>query len=83
MLEGNELRNSGLKLHFPDDEDHEAVCEMILDEETAATFESMVDQQYWYELFLDDLPMWGMVGEVLRDEEHSRMEKVSVSSCLS
>jgi hypothetical protein len=31
--------------------------------------------QYWYELFLDDLPMWGMVGEVLRDDAHSRMEK--------
>jgi len=75
VLEGNELRNSGLKLHFPDDEDRELVCELTLDGETATTFESMVDQQYWYELFLDDLPMWGMVGEVLRDEEHSRMEK--------
>ena len=31
--------------------------------------------KYWYELFLDDLPMWGMVGEVLRDDAHSRMEK--------
>jgi len=34
--------------------------------------------QYWYELVLDDLPMWGMVGEVLRDETHGRMEKVIV-----
>lgn len=25
---------------------------------------------------LDDLPMWGMVGEVLRDDAHGRMEKV-------
>ena len=48
---------------------------MILNEEQVAQFISMVDQQYWYELFLDDLPMWGMVGEVLRDEEHGRMEK--------
>lgn len=32
--------------------------------------------QYWYELVLDDLPMWGMVGEVLRDDAHGRMEKV-------
>ena len=31
--------------------------------------------QYWYELFLDDLPMWGMVGEILRDDVDSRMEK--------
>jgi hypothetical protein len=33
--------------------------------------------QYWYELVLDDLPMWGMVGETLRDEVHGKMEKVS------
>ena len=32
--------------------------------------------QYWYELFLDDLPMWGMVGEILRDEQHGRFERV-------
>ena len=35
----------------------------------------IICQKYWYELFLDDLPMWGMVGEVLRDDAHSRMEK--------
>jgi hypothetical protein len=33
--------------------------------------------KYWYELFLDDLPMWGMVGETLRDDAHGRMEKVT------
>jgi transmembrane 9 superfamily protein 3 len=26
-------------------------------------------------MFLDDLPMWGMVGETLRDIEHGKMEK--------
>ena len=30
--------------------------------------------QYWYELYLDDLPMWGMVGEVLRDEKTGERE---------
>lgn len=75
ILEGNELRNSGLRMHFPTNVDHSAVCEMTLTEQMVTEFTAMVDQQYWYELFLDDLPMWGMVGEVLRDEEHGRMEK--------
>ena len=40
------------------------------------TAASIILTQYWYELFLDDLPMWGMVGEILRDDAHSsRMEK--------
>ena len=29
----------------------------------AQHFSYAVDQQYWYELVVDDLPMWGMVGE--------------------
>ena len=29
MLEGNELRNSGFKLHFPEDVQTEDVCDMV------------------------------------------------------
>jgi transmembrane 9 superfamily protein 3 len=47
----------------------------VLDADSVTAFETAVDRQYWYELFLDDLPMWGMVGEVLRDETHGKMEK--------
>lgn len=75
ILEGNELTNSGLKLHFSHNIDREDICDMVLDKDAAAQFELAVDRQYWYELVLDDLPMWGMVGEVLRDDTHGRMEK--------
>eukprot|EP01038_Epipyxis_sp_PR26KG_P006465 gene6465-8894_t len=75
ILEGNELRNSGLKLHFAKNIDREDVCDMVLTKSSVAEFELAVDSQYWYELFMDDLPMWGMVGEVLRDDAHGRMEK--------
>ena len=75
ILEGNFLHNSGLKLHFATDITREDVCDVVLDAASAAQFEMAVDRQYWYELFLDDLPMWGMVGEVLRDDAHGRMEK--------
>jgi hypothetical protein len=23
-----------------------------------------VDEHYWYQMYLDDLPIWGMIGEV-------------------
>ena len=75
-MEGNELRNSGLKLHFGKNVDNEDVCDMVLDKDSVAAFELAVNGQYWYELFLDDLPMWGMVGEILRDDAHGQMEKV-------
>lgn len=59
--------------------EREDVCDLALTKETAAEFELAVDRQYWYELVLDDLPMWGMVGEVLRDDAHGRMEKVPLN----
>lgn len=36
---------------------------MKLDEEKAEKFRHAVEHQYWYQMFLDDLPVWGMVGE--------------------
>jgi len=75
VLEGNHLQNSGFKLHYQRNVNREDVCDIMLDAASAAEFELAVDQQYWYELILDDLPMWGMVGEVLRDEQHGKMEK--------
>jgi transmembrane 9 superfamily protein 3 len=55
--------------------DREDICDMTLNAQSTAEFELAVDQSYWYELVMDDLPMWGMVGEVLRDDAHGRMEK--------
>lgn len=73
VLEGNELRNSGFKLHFAVDVEREVVCDTELTALDAAHFQDAIDQQYWYELYLDDLPMWGMVGEILRDESTGQM----------
>ena len=72
-LEGYELRNSGLKMHFAQDVKNEEVCEMVLDEQTATKFREATNRQYWYELVVDDLPMWGMVGEVLHDTTKNSM----------
>ena len=70
-LEGYELRNSGLKMHFAQDIKNEEVCEMVLNEETAKQFHDATNRQYWYELVVDDLPMWGM--EVLHDTTKNSM----------
>lgn len=75
ILEGHVLTNSGLKLHFPVNIEREDVCDLVLDKESVIEFDLAVMNQYWYELFLDDLPMWGMVGEILRDDQHGRFER--------
>ena len=49
------------------------VCASVLDERQAAIFKKAVKKHYWYELFMDELPVWGFVGlppEEAKDDQH-------------
>ena len=45
ILEGNNLHNSGLKLHFKQNIKLEDVCDVTLDEASVKAFENAVDRQ--------------------------------------
>jgi transmembrane 9 superfamily protein 3 len=83
ILEGYELRNSGVKMHFATNVDNEVVCEMKLTQENVAHFMKAVDQQYWYELVVDDLPMWGMVGEHIGEKDAVKENHIFTHRTLS
>ncbi|KAJ1621526.1 hypothetical protein T492DRAFT_1069239 [Pavlovales sp. CCMP2436] len=75
VLEGNDLVNSGLDMSFKVDRvEPVALCSIRLDEEKVATFTYAIRNHYWYQFFLDDLPIWGMVGEVAGDEAEETAE---------
>ena len=40
------------------------ICSQTLSDDNAGVFSFAIRSQYWYEVFIDDLPMWGFVGEV-------------------
>lgn len=42
---------------------------MKLDEAGAQLMAFAVSNHYWYQLFIDELPIWGMVGEVVAEED--------------
>lgn len=46
---------------------------------SSMTENRQVDHHYWYQLYLDDLPIWGMVGEA--GEEHHGKKVRSVMRC--
>lgn len=45
------------------------ICTKPLDKDEVADFSFAIARQYWFELFLDDLPMWGYVGEPRRGQD--------------
>lgn len=42
---------------------------MILTEDKLKAFKYAVKNHYWYQMYLDDLPIWGIVGEMENNGE--------------
>lgn len=69
VLEGNELINSQIDFRFRMDVQKKLICSTTLDEKMVQKFKNAVKHHYWYELFIDDLPIWGFVGEFVTPEK--------------
>ena len=46
-------------------------CEVTLTEEKYQAFVYAVKNHYWYQMYIDDLPIWGMYIRILFNEEFS------------
>uniref|UniRef100_A0A914V8M1 Transmembrane 9 superfamily member n=1 Tax=Plectus sambesii TaxID=2011161 RepID=A0A914V8M1_9BILA len=63
-LLGVELDFSGLDIRFKSDVEKTVFCTVDLTEDQYKAFVYAVRSNYWYQMYIDDLPIWGMVGEV-------------------
>ncbi|GLV32142.1 Transmembrane 9 superfamily protein member 3 [Carabus blaptoides fortunei] len=63
-LQGVELEFSGLDIEFKAEITTTNYCGVQLDEEKYKAFVYAVKNHYWYQMYIDDLPIWGIVGEV-------------------
>jgi transmembrane 9 superfamily protein 3 len=75
ILEGNELFNSGQAARFTVNTPRSVLCSQTLTETDAATFSFSVDQHYWYQMSVDDLPVWGLVGKIMTPEDDPELLK--------
>lgn len=58
-LQGVELEFSGLQIAFKSDVIKTSYCEIVLDDEKLQAFIYAVKNHYWYQMYIDDLPIWG------------------------
>ena len=66
-LQGTELEFSGLQVEFKADLHKTEYCKIELTDANLKAFLYAVKNHYWYQMYLDDLPIWGIVGE--KDEK--------------
>ncbi|XP_047333661.1 transmembrane 9 superfamily member 1-like [Impatiens glandulifera] len=74
VLGGNELIDSLIEIKFQKNIDKEAICQFELEEGKVKQFKDAIESSYWFEFFIDDLPLWGFVGE-LRSDKNSDLRK--------
>mmetsp|Transcript_12930 Transcript_12930/g.24417 ORF Transcript_12930/g.24417 Transcript_12930/m.24417 type:complete len:625 (+) Transcript_12930:70-1944(+) len=63
-LEGHAFFSSPrLDIHFGQNKAQTTLCSMVLTAEKAQALAGMINDNYWYQLYIDDLPIWAFVGE--------------------
>ena len=67
--------DSNLDIRFKVDQPKTTVCTLAIDKAVELEFIDAVRHLYWYQVYMDDLPQWGMVGEwVLDDDDPEKAE---------
>eukprot|EP01004_Peranema_trichophorum_P002590 NODE_1637_length_1869_cov_47.603093_g1385_i0.p1 GENE.NODE_1637_length_1869_cov_47.603093_g1385_i0~~NODE_1637_length_1869_cov_47.603093_g1385_i0.p1 ORF type:complete len:595 (+),score=56.73 NODE_1637_length_1869_cov_47.603093_g1385_i0:33-1787(+) len=66
-LQGDELvEHTNVKLQFKVTEEKKVICQQIITPNEAKLLHNAIIQQYWYQYYVDDLPMWANLGKVVQ-----------------
>jgi len=69
LLEGDLLVDTGMRLPFKRDHVGGKLCDLKMTEAVAAKLTNVVKEHYWYTWYIDELPVFGMIGEYISEEE--------------
>ncbi|CAL9179669.1 unnamed protein product [Musa hybrid cultivar] len=69
VLNGDRLVEAPYKLDFRVDHDSEPLCKKKLTKEDVAKFRSAVTKDYYFQMYYDDLPIWGFIGKVDKERK--------------
>jgi len=64
VLNGDRLVDAPYKLDFRVDLESKPVCSKKLTTEDVAKFRNAVAKDYYFQMYYDDLPLWGFIGKV-------------------
>lgn len=68
VLEGTDLTDSGILMHFKVPQPLTKLCDLEVKAEEEDILVDAVKNHYWYQMYVDELPIWGMVGEYMLAE---------------
>ena len=63
LFAGDRKQTSNYDITFRDDINWRVLCSRTLGAEDIQLFRKAVEEEYYFEMFMDGLPMWGFVGD--------------------
>ncbi|XP_059449260.1 transmembrane 9 superfamily member 3 [Corylus avellana] len=67
VLNGDRLVVAPYKLEFQRDKESKIVCKKKLTQEEVSQFRTAVLKDYYFQMYYDDLPIWGFLGKVEKE----------------
>jgi len=69
VLEGDRMVTTGYNVTFGVDKAVEVLCVKTLQPADIVKFKKAVEQDYYFQMFFDDLPLWGFIGKLQPNEK--------------
>ena len=66
---GDRRETSPYELSFKDDIEWRLLCKTTLDKNDLIKLKEAIHNNYFFEMFIEDLPMWGYVGDIEDEDE--------------
>jgi len=65
---GDRRETSPYEISFMDSVDWRLLCQEELDAEDLTKFKEAIHNNYFFEMFVEDLPMWGYIGDAIDED---------------
>lgn len=62
VVDGNRLINTSYDIHFKQDVPEQRLCTLTLKRDDLSKLRKAMVDDYYFQLILDDMPMWGFLG---------------------
>lgn len=69
VLNGDRLVSAPYKLDFLSEKEAEVVCKKKLTKEEVIKFRHAIAKDYYFQMYYDDLPIWGFLGKVEKENK--------------
>lgn len=67
---GDRRETSPYEISFMDSIDWRLLCKRTFDKDELEQFKHAIHNNYFFEMFVEDLPMWGYIGDAATDEDY-------------